>query len=396
MNAVRGQIDNFLQFLHIIRKQTYIEKMTDKLFDFHNAFSLHADKLNLTDTLTPFYINLVIQFTFWIYSLFNRDMTPADPLWGLSFVVQAAVHFFKSFRTEEQANFNLLSHFKSFYSHKNFSIEKLTFTTIVIVHSLRLAAYLFFRRKNNLEDKRYAWMRSKLGKHFFWFSWFFLCIPMVITNHVIGLLIYAFNKVDLSIVKINQPLYWNGILMMIVGSLFQSIADQQMYNFKTSPRNKGQILDNGLWALCRHPNYFGDTVFWWGAYVCNLSVGIHWTFISPLTLTIAILFITGIPLLESFMVQDHGDLYRDYQNRVSAFIPYLFNAKGAKGKNFIRKFSNNVNPNIHDPNDTSAWHRDIKGKNWKKTQKNKNRKGRRNEKPITPDVSKCEFYKTLQ
>jgi steroid 5-alpha reductase family enzyme len=394
MNVIQKKIHNFLQFVHMIRRQTYIEKISEKFFDVYKVFSLHTNLLNLTDTLTPLYLNLVIQSIFWVYSLFKQDITQVDSLWGLSFIFQAVIYFFKSFQPEKETNLSLINHFKIFFSLKNFSIEKLTFTTLLIVHSLRLTAYIIFRRKNNLEDNRYAWMRAKLGKHFIWFSLFFICIPMALANYIIGLVIYAFNRENLRDVKINQPLYWNGILMMIAGSLFQSIADQQMYNFKASPKNKGKILDSGLWALCRHPNYFGDTIFWWGAYVCNVSVGVFWTIISPLILTISIIFITGIPLLESFMVQDYGELYKDYQHRVSAFIPNLFNIKGAKGGKDLRKVSNNIS-NTYKPN-TCNFGRNTKVKNGNKSTKNKNRKCRKIEKQMSPHINNSEFYKTLQ
>ena len=39
-------------------------------------------------------------------------------------------------------------------------------------------------------------------------------------------------------------------------------------------------------------------------------------------LLISILFVTGIPPTEAQSIRSRGDAYRDYQRRVSAFVPW--------------------------------------------------------------------------
>ena len=58
-----------------------------------------------------------------------------------------------------------------------------------------------------------------------------------------------------------------GLIVLVVGFLIELIADIQMYNFKRKIMNKGEVMMTGLWKYSRHPNYFGEMVFWWGLYL---------------------------------------------------------------------------------------------------------------------------------
>ena len=40
----------------------------------------------------------------------------------------------------------------------------------------------------------------------------------------------------------------------------------QLASFRADPKNKGSVLDTGLWRFTRHPNYFGDFLVWWDPY----------------------------------------------------------------------------------------------------------------------------------
>ena len=45
-------------------------------------------------------------------------------------------------------------------------------------------------------------------------------------------------------------------------------------------------MDRGLWAWSRHPNYFGESLVWWGLAVVACGVPFGWLgFVSPLVMT---------------------------------------------------------------------------------------------------------------
>ncbi|EME22106.1 DUF1295 domain-containing protein [Rhodococcus triatomae] len=111
-----------------------------------------------------------------------------------------------------------------------------------------------------------------------------------------------------------------GVVAWAVGLAFEAVGDRQMLRFTRDPANRGRIMDRGLWAWTRHPNYFGDACLWWGLWLICASV---WpgalTVLSPMLMTYFLAWATGARLLEKSMVTRPG--YRDYQKRVAFFVP---------------------------------------------------------------------------
>ncbi|MFY0064835.1 DUF1295 domain-containing protein, partial [Acinetobacter baumannii] len=58
-----------------------------------------------------------------------------------------------------------------------------------------------------------------------------------------------------------------GLALWLTGFVFQAGADAQLTRFRADPANRGRLLRGGLWAVVRHPNYFGEAAMWWG-YFC--------------------------------------------------------------------------------------------------------------------------------
>jgi steroid 5-alpha reductase family enzyme len=63
-----------------------------------------------------------------------------------------------------------------------------------------------------------------------------------------------------------------GFVVWLFGYSFEAISDQQLFHFMRNSNNKGHVMRFGLWRYSRHPNYFGETVLWWGIYCFTLSV----------------------------------------------------------------------------------------------------------------------------
>jgi steroid 5-alpha reductase family enzyme len=109
----------------------------------------------------------------------------------------------------------------------------------------------------------------------------------------------------------------------MIGFIFESVGDFQLARFKADPANKGKVMDRGLWAYSRHPNYFGDCLIWWGIFLAALSTpNSWWTVISPLVITAVLLKMTGIPLMEKTIVNTRPG-YREYIRRTPAFFPWF-------------------------------------------------------------------------
>jgi steroid 5-alpha reductase family enzyme len=105
-----------------------------------------------------------------------------------------------------------------------------------------------------------------------------------------------------------------------VGVLFEAVGDHQLRKFKADPANKGVIMDRGLWAWTRHPNYFGDAAVWWGLWLVTIAGWVSLsTVLSPVLMTYFLVYATGARLTEKIMRDRPG--FSEYRSRTSFFVP---------------------------------------------------------------------------
>ncbi len=112
-----------------------------------------------------------------------------------------------------------------------------------------------------------------------------------------------------------------GLAIMAGGAVMEALADHQ--KAKYSERDKDErpdVLDTGLWGWSRHPNYFGDSLVWDGAWLtAAASAPGGWAVPAPALMSYLLMFATGAKRTEKRMQDRPG--YRDYQQRVSFFFP---------------------------------------------------------------------------
>jgi steroid 5-alpha reductase family enzyme len=79
----------------------------------------------------------------------------------------------------------------------------------------------------------------------------------------------------------------------------------------------------GLWAYSRHPNYFGEVMFWWGLFFFGLAAdpGYWWTLIGPVLITALFIFIS-IPLMEKRSLEKREG-YEEIRQKIPALIPWF-------------------------------------------------------------------------
>lgn len=188
--------------------------------------------------------------------------------------------------------------------------------TLIIIWGLRLAIFVFSRNRKKKEDFRYMNWRNT-WKNFYLRSY----IQIFLLQGALLLIIIS----PVSIMFSQTQGYINtldvlGLLVWLAGFLFETVGDQQLIEFKKKPENKGKIITTGLWSYTRHPNYFGEVLLWWGIFIITLSSP-YWYlgFLGPVTITVLILFVSGIPMLEE--KYDNNPEYQEYKKRTSMFIP---------------------------------------------------------------------------
>ena len=236
----------------------------------------------------------------WVVSLIYRNVTIVDSLWGLGFVLIAWITF-------------LLS--------DGYAVRKTMIATMVTLWGMRLSLYLSLRNWGKGEDPRYGLWRKESGEKFWIISLFKVFILQAVFMWCISL---APQIGQMS--PIPNHLTWLdtiGVCVWTAGLLFETIGDWQLARFKSNPENKGKVMDQGLWAYSRHPNYFGEFLVWWGLFLVTLSTpGSWWTMCSPVIVTVVLLKMTGIPLTEKTITSTRPG-YLAYVQRTNAFFPWF-------------------------------------------------------------------------
>lgn len=202
-----------------------------------------------------------------------------------------------------------------------FTPRKLIAVTMALLWSLRLGTYLFFRVKRHHphEDVRYEVLRQKwqgnLARSFFYF---FQAQAVLIVLLSVPVLLACLNPApQLNVIEIFGAVVW------LVGISGEALSDAQMQRFKSAPASKGKVCQIGLWRYSRHPNYFFESLVWWGFWLFACGSPWGWaTIYAPAMILYFLLRVTGIPLTEECAVKSKGDAYRDYQRTTSAFVPW--------------------------------------------------------------------------
>jgi steroid 5-alpha reductase family enzyme len=186
---------------------------------------------------------------------------------------------------------------------------------LVAIWGCRLAWHILRRSRGKGEDPRYEELLDGGGfgtavRKVFLTQGLVICL--------IALPVLAAGHSDVAW----TPLVWVGVLVWVVGVLFESVGDAQLAAYKRDPE-RGPVMDRGLWGWTRHPNYFGDACLWWGIWVAG-GLASGWlpallSIVSPVAMTYFIRNVTGAKLLEKTMSQREG--WAEYAARVPLFFP---------------------------------------------------------------------------
>jgi len=239
----------------------------------------------------------IIMVSTWLLSVIIKNASIVDIVWGAGFAITSWV---LALTVDGDSGRQLL------------------LAVMVGVWGTRLALYLAKRNIGHGEDWRYKAMRKKAGKKFTYSS-------LVTVFGLQGALMWVvslpvqFGNGDSS--PGVGPLAVIGIMVWLVGLSFEAIGDFQLARFKRDPNNAGKVMDQGLWSLTRHPNYFGDALLWWGIGIVGAETGSGVIgFIGPVAMTFFLLRISGVPMLERSLSR-RREGYAEYAARTSQFIP---------------------------------------------------------------------------
>ena len=168
----------------------------------------------------------------------------------------------------------------------------------------------------NHEDFRYIdlkntyWIKSEInnlfGIHLF---------PTLIVNLSLYPLLYVFTYE----ISITFSLCIS-LLFTLLAVVLETIADEQMRNFRNNPANNGKTMKFKLWKYSRHPNYLGELLFWFG--ICLIGINSDAApiliILCPIPMMMLFVFVS-CPLMDERSLKNRSD-YQEYMEKTSQLL----------------------------------------------------------------------------
>ena len=252
--------------------------------------------------ITVFICNIILYI--YCQTCAKKDNSWIDAMWGLSFVFPNILIL-------------ILRGYNDIY------IRMVLITTLVSIWGLRLSIYIWIRHKS--EDYRYKQMRSgweEKSMLFYYLAAFFF---VFIGQGIFSLIINS-SALFVNIYTIDNELLWTdyvGTIIWIIGFLIEVISDYQLSSHLKNPKlNSGKFIKTGLWRYSRHPNYFGESILWWGIFIIACSLDFGWiTIFSCIFITLLIRFVSGVPFPEK-KYKDNKE-WKEYCKETNIFFPWF-------------------------------------------------------------------------
>lgn len=190
---------------------------------------------------------------------------------------------------------------------------------LVLIWGVRLAVRIFAKNALKPEDFRYKAWRDAWGRWFILRSFLQVYMLQGLVVFIVALPI-TLSLAYPALVP-HAGLALGGLLLWILGFFFEVVGDYQLDEFIKEEKNKGKIMREGLWKYSRHPNYFGESMIWWGMAIMASGLSLYPLvgFLSPLLITFLLLKVSGVPMLEKRW-QGNPE-WEAYKARTSVFFP---------------------------------------------------------------------------
>lgn len=222
-----------------------------------------------------------------------------DILWGLGFAMLAILNLIL---TDQLTNY------------------KIALFGLIVLWALRLSLHIFIKNKGKEEDFRYQNMRKNWGQSEWWRSYLQIYLlqgffMLLIALPIIDVLGFAGDSSSFP----RDSFFLLPTFIALIGLGIEGIADFQKSIFKKS--NPHGLMKTGLWKYSRHPNYFGEAVFWWGIALFTIIQHPILGLISAVTITLLLRYVSGVPMLEK--AKEGNAAYEQYKKETPVFVPFL-------------------------------------------------------------------------
>lgn len=241
-------------------------------------------------------INVICTIIIFAFSTIFKNSSIYDPYWSVSPVVMSIAYL---------------------VYENTFSLSTITLFVLICIWSVRLTINWAVGFTNlSHQDWRYQMFKEQKPKLFFLINLFGIHLfPTFVVSFGMIPTFEFFGKMSGSLMTVIA------YVVIVIAILVETIADIQMMKFRKDEENKGKVMDKGLWKSARHPNYFGEILFWFGIFLCYFSLKDANIFLltSPLVVFLLFQFIS-IPMMEKRQLSSKS-YYKDYVKKTNSLLP---------------------------------------------------------------------------
>jgi len=244
-------------------------------------------------------VDVVVFAATWVIAQRLRRYNVVDVAWGIAILAITATAFVWS--ADAHAD----------------TPRRVLVLAMTALWALRLAWHIGARNRAQGEDPRYAAILGKAGGSVPLYALQRVFVPQAVLAFAISMpqQVAMYQRGSRPVLEVIAA------VVFVAGFGCEAIADAQLAQFIRTRSSSHEVMDRGLWRYSRHPNYFGESLLWFGLW---LPAAGDWrgliTVLSPVVVTYLVGFATGKPMLEKGMAE-RKPAYADYMARTSGFIP---------------------------------------------------------------------------
>ena len=222
----------------------------------------------------------------------------------------------------------LIALFFALHPLADFEVGRLALAWVALsIWSVRLT-WNYFRREGwrfgLREDWRYAKMR--LERPGFWWEQLFV-VHLAQHAMLVGLSLpfWAVSFVPAPL-GVGDGLMFVGAIGGIAIAHAADVTLDRFMRANEQRRAQGEqpirLLDAGIWRWSRHPNYFGEQLFWWSIAGFGAICGEPWVAVGTLFNSAVLAGVTVMTERRMLAVPERAEAYRAYQRRTSVWLPW--------------------------------------------------------------------------
>ena len=197
---------------------------------------------------------------------------------------------------------------------------------LMLIYGLRRSLFLIVREFKNASYKKTlkeAGGEAKMPFPVLLVMWLLLGVLYVVQTSPV--LFRMYNNNVLRVALHDSPVVWVGTAISACAIMIEALADYQ--KTQTKKANPKAFACTGLYKIVRCPNYFGETLFWFGLLVSSFETlrGAQWGFAIAGYIMIVYIMLNGARRLEKRQAKSYGSdpKFQEYVKKTPIIFPLI-------------------------------------------------------------------------